>query len=115
MASIVNRLHKNLEGNQDQHGRNNLQTSYIYYVFRLPNTSPNSPCPGTFTFKMQLYWIQMKKHDIKTLVSKLYLGDQTYRIINKERLVTKRPPPKKKLCQIVISLTSSYVIVYTIV
>uniref|UniRef100_A0A670JG84 Dedicator of cytokinesis 7 n=1 Tax=Podarcis muralis TaxID=64176 RepID=A0A670JG84_PODMU len=33
MASIVNRLHKNLEGNQDQHGRNNLLTSYIYYVF----------------------------------------------------------------------------------
>uniref|UniRef100_A0A670ZX08 Dedicator of cytokinesis protein 7 n=1 Tax=Pseudonaja textilis TaxID=8673 RepID=A0A670ZX08_PSETE len=47
MASIVNRLHKNLEGNQDQHGRNNLLTSYIYYVFRLPNTSPNSPCPGS--------------------------------------------------------------------
>ncbi|KAG8132489.1 putative Dedicator of cytokinesis protein, partial [Naja naja] len=46
MASIVNRLHKNLEGNQDQHGRNNLLTSYIYYVFRLPNTSPNSPCPA---------------------------------------------------------------------
>uniref|UniRef100_A0A670JFM8 Dedicator of cytokinesis 7 n=1 Tax=Podarcis muralis TaxID=64176 RepID=A0A670JFM8_PODMU len=35
MASIVNRLHKNLEGNQDQHGRNNLLTSYIYYVFPL--------------------------------------------------------------------------------
>uniref|UniRef100_A0A8C3TMM6 Dedicator of cytokinesis 7 n=1 Tax=Chelydra serpentina TaxID=8475 RepID=A0A8C3TMM6_CHESE len=34
MASIINRLHKNLEGNQDQHGRNNLLTSYIYYVFR---------------------------------------------------------------------------------
>ncbi|XP_044286441.1 dedicator of cytokinesis protein 7 isoform X3 [Varanus komodoensis] len=46
MASIVNRLHKNLEGNQDQHGRNNLLASYIYYVFRLPNTSPNSPLPG---------------------------------------------------------------------
>uniref|UniRef100_G3X1T6 Dedicator of cytokinesis 7 n=2 Tax=Sarcophilus harrisii TaxID=9305 RepID=G3X1T6_SARHA len=46
MASIVNRLHKNLEGNQDQHGRNSLLTSYIYYVFRLPNTYPNSPSPG---------------------------------------------------------------------
>ncbi|XP_072853828.1 dedicator of cytokinesis protein 7 isoform X2 [Pogona vitticeps] len=46
MASIVNRLHKNLDGNQDQHGRNNLLTSYIYYVFRLPNTSSNSPSPG---------------------------------------------------------------------
>ncbi|XP_064415938.1 dedicator of cytokinesis protein 7 isoform X7 [Latimeria chalumnae] len=40
MASVVNRLHKSLEGNQDQHGRNNLLASYIYYAFRLPNTDP---------------------------------------------------------------------------
>ncbi|XP_069837463.1 dedicator of cytokinesis protein 7 isoform X8 [Dendropsophus ebraccatus] len=46
MASITNRLHKNLEGSQDQHGRNNLLASYIHYVFRLPNTDPNSPSPG---------------------------------------------------------------------
>ncbi|XP_069498130.1 dedicator of cytokinesis protein 7 isoform X13 [Ambystoma mexicanum] len=46
MASIVNRLHKNLETNQDQHGRNNLLASYIYYVFRLPNTDPHSQSPG---------------------------------------------------------------------
>uniref|UniRef100_A0A452S7W8 Dedicator of cytokinesis 7 n=1 Tax=Ursus americanus TaxID=9643 RepID=A0A452S7W8_URSAM len=46
MASIINRLHKNLEGNHDQHGRNSLLSSYIYYVFRLPNTYPNSPSPG---------------------------------------------------------------------
>uniref|UniRef100_A0A4W2DFD1 Dedicator of cytokinesis 7 n=1 Tax=Bos indicus x Bos taurus TaxID=30522 RepID=A0A4W2DFD1_BOBOX len=46
MASIINRLHKNLEGNHDQHGRNCLLASYIYYVFRLPNTYPNSPSPG---------------------------------------------------------------------
>uniref|UniRef100_A0A8C5UQ58 Dedicator of cytokinesis 7 n=1 Tax=Malurus cyaneus samueli TaxID=2593467 RepID=A0A8C5UQ58_9PASS len=36
MASIINRLHKNLDGNQDQHGRNSLLASYIYYVFRWP-------------------------------------------------------------------------------
>ncbi|XP_053325502.1 dedicator of cytokinesis protein 7 isoform X3 [Spea bombifrons] len=46
MASITNRLHKNLEGSHDQHGRNNLLGSYIHYVFRLPNTDPNSPSPG---------------------------------------------------------------------
>ncbi|XP_078188193.1 dedicator of cytokinesis protein 7 isoform X33 [Callithrix jacchus] len=46
MASIINRLHKNLEGNHDQHGRNSLLASYIYYVFRLPNTYPNSSSPG---------------------------------------------------------------------
>uniref|UniRef100_A0A8C5XAG9 Dedicator of cytokinesis 7 n=1 Tax=Malurus cyaneus samueli TaxID=2593467 RepID=A0A8C5XAG9_9PASS len=32
MASIINRLHKNLDGNQDQHGRNSLLASYIYYL-----------------------------------------------------------------------------------
>ncbi|KAG8437109.1 hypothetical protein GDO86_007980 [Hymenochirus boettgeri] len=46
MASITNRLHKNLEGNHDQHGRNNLLASFIHYVFRLPNSDPNSPSPG---------------------------------------------------------------------
>uniref|UniRef100_A0A8C5UQ15 Dedicator of cytokinesis 7 n=1 Tax=Malurus cyaneus samueli TaxID=2593467 RepID=A0A8C5UQ15_9PASS len=40
MASIINRLHKNLDGNQDQHGRNSLLASYIYYVF------PLYSCPG---------------------------------------------------------------------
>lgn len=50
MASIINRLHKNLDGNQDQHGRNSLLASYIYYVFRLPNTYPNSPSPGELVF-----------------------------------------------------------------
>uniref|UniRef100_A0A668A9U7 Dedicator of cytokinesis 7 n=1 Tax=Myripristis murdjan TaxID=586833 RepID=A0A668A9U7_9TELE len=46
MASIVNRLHKYLDTSQDMHGRNSLLSSYIYYVFRLPNTDPNSPSPG---------------------------------------------------------------------
>uniref|UniRef100_A0A3B3SST8 Dedicator of cytokinesis 7 n=1 Tax=Paramormyrops kingsleyae TaxID=1676925 RepID=A0A3B3SST8_9TELE len=45
MASIVNRLHKYLDA-QDQHGRNSLLSSYIHYVFRLPNMDPNSPSPG---------------------------------------------------------------------
>uniref|UniRef100_A0A3B3T8I0 Dedicator of cytokinesis 6 n=1 Tax=Paramormyrops kingsleyae TaxID=1676925 RepID=A0A3B3T8I0_9TELE len=36
MGLLVNQIHKNLEGNQDQHGRNNLLTSYIYYCFHLP-------------------------------------------------------------------------------
>uniref|UniRef100_A0A7M4EUY4 Dedicator of cytokinesis 7 n=1 Tax=Crocodylus porosus TaxID=8502 RepID=A0A7M4EUY4_CROPO len=43
MASIINRLHKNLDGNQDQHGRNSLLASYIYYVFRLPGGFHPSP------------------------------------------------------------------------
>uniref|UniRef100_A0A3Q3LNV2 Dedicator of cytokinesis 6 n=1 Tax=Labrus bergylta TaxID=56723 RepID=A0A3Q3LNV2_9LABR len=38
MALFVNQIHKNLEGNQDQHGRNNLLASYIHYCFRLPTS-----------------------------------------------------------------------------
>uniref|UniRef100_A0A8C7CK34 Dedicator of cytokinesis 7 n=1 Tax=Oncorhynchus kisutch TaxID=8019 RepID=A0A8C7CK34_ONCKI len=45
MASIVNRLHKYLDTSQDMHGRNSLLSSYVYYVFRLPNMDPNSPSP----------------------------------------------------------------------
>ncbi|XP_076870993.1 dedicator of cytokinesis protein 7 isoform X21 [Brachyhypopomus gauderio] len=46
MASIVNRLHKYLDTSQDTHGRNSLLSSYIHYIFRLPNMDPNSPSPG---------------------------------------------------------------------
>uniref|UniRef100_A0A665V450 Dedicator of cytokinesis 6 n=1 Tax=Echeneis naucrates TaxID=173247 RepID=A0A665V450_ECHNA len=38
MALLVNQMHKNLEGNLDQHGRNNLLVSYIHYCFRLPTS-----------------------------------------------------------------------------
>ncbi|XP_043940533.1 dedicator of cytokinesis protein 6 isoform X3 [Protopterus annectens] len=37
MALMVNQIHKSLEGNQDQHGHNNLLASYIHYVFHLPD------------------------------------------------------------------------------
>uniref|UniRef100_A0A8C9VJG7 Dedicator of cytokinesis 6 n=1 Tax=Scleropages formosus TaxID=113540 RepID=A0A8C9VJG7_SCLFO len=40
MALLVNQIHKNLEGNQDQHGRNNLLSSYIHYCFHLPTSEP---------------------------------------------------------------------------
>uniref|UniRef100_A0A6I8P388 Dedicator of cytokinesis 7 n=1 Tax=Ornithorhynchus anatinus TaxID=9258 RepID=A0A6I8P388_ORNAN len=56
MASIVNRLHKSLDGSQDQHGRNSLLTSYIYYVFRLPNTYPSSTSPGTRLCSREETW-----------------------------------------------------------
>ncbi|KAI5607035.1 dedicator of cytokinesis protein 7 isoform X9, partial [Silurus asotus] len=43
MALLVNQIHKNLEGNQDQHGRNNLLASYIHFCFHLPTTEPVPP------------------------------------------------------------------------
>lgn len=46
MALLVNQIHKNLEGNQDQHGRNNLLASYIQYCFRLPTAEPAVPPTG---------------------------------------------------------------------
>uniref|UniRef100_A0AAR2L5M7 Dedicator of cytokinesis 6 n=1 Tax=Pygocentrus nattereri TaxID=42514 RepID=A0AAR2L5M7_PYGNA len=47
MALLVNQIHKNLEGNQDQHGRNSLLASYIHYCFRLPTTEPASTHTAT--------------------------------------------------------------------
>ncbi|XP_069783324.1 dedicator of cytokinesis protein 7-like isoform X3 [Narcine bancroftii] len=46
MAQLVNQIHKNLEGNQDQHGHNNLLASYIYYMFHLPDTDHCPQFPG---------------------------------------------------------------------
>lgn len=46
MALLVNQIHKNLEGNQDHHGRNNLLASYIHYCFRLPTAEPSVPPTG---------------------------------------------------------------------
>lgn len=46
MALLVNQIHKNLEGNQDQHGRNSLLASYIHYCFHLPTTEPVPPPTG---------------------------------------------------------------------
>uniref|UniRef100_A0A3B1JP99 Dedicator of cytokinesis 6 n=1 Tax=Astyanax mexicanus TaxID=7994 RepID=A0A3B1JP99_ASTMX len=43
MALLVNQIHKNLEGNLDQHGRNSLLSSYIHYCFHLPTTEPALP------------------------------------------------------------------------
>lgn len=52
MALLVNQIHKNLEGNQDQHGRNNLLASFIHYCFRLPTAEPAVP-PGRSPASMQ--------------------------------------------------------------
>uniref|UniRef100_A0A8C2DP61 Dedicator of cytokinesis 6 n=1 Tax=Cyprinus carpio TaxID=7962 RepID=A0A8C2DP61_CYPCA len=49
MALLVNQIHKNLEGNQDHHGRNNLLSSYIHYCFHLPTTEPISPPYATLS------------------------------------------------------------------
>uniref|UniRef100_A0A673WW64 Dedicator of cytokinesis 6 n=1 Tax=Salmo trutta TaxID=8032 RepID=A0A673WW64_SALTR len=49
MSLLVNQIHKNLEGNQDQHGRNNLLASYIHYCFHLPTCPPLLPDPGGAT------------------------------------------------------------------
>ncbi|GAB1288661.1 Dedicator of cytokinesis protein 7 [Apodemus speciosus] len=65
MASIINRLHKNLEGNHDQHGRNNLLASYIYYVFRLPNTYPNSPSPGPGGLGGSMHYATMARSAVR--------------------------------------------------
>ena len=55
MTLLVNQIHKNLEGNQDQHGRNNLLASYIHYCFHLPTVEPSVP-PTSEGFDLFLWF-----------------------------------------------------------
>ncbi|KAG7504915.1 hypothetical protein JOB18_019389 [Solea senegalensis] len=62
MALLVNQMHKNLEGNQDQHGRNNLLASYIHYCFRLPTAEPMMPpTAGTHTYDMPMQYATLSR------------------------------------------------------
>ncbi|XP_027003172.2 dedicator of cytokinesis protein 7 isoform X24 [Tachysurus fulvidraco] len=65
MASIVNRLHKYLDTSQDMHGRNSLLSSYIHYVFRLPNMDPNSPSPGPGGLGGSVHYATMARSAIR--------------------------------------------------
>ncbi|XP_077590257.1 dedicator of cytokinesis protein 7 isoform X1 [Stigmatopora nigra] len=58
MALLVNQIHKNLEGNQDQHGRNHLLVSYIHYCFRLPTAEPTTapPTVGGLSYEIPLQY-----------------------------------------------------------
>ncbi|XP_056426441.1 dedicator of cytokinesis protein 6 isoform X5 [Hyla sarda] len=50
VALLVSQIHRTLEGSQDQHGRNGLLASYLYYAFHLPSDMPaqlNSAPPHT--------------------------------------------------------------------
>ncbi|XP_030322741.1 dedicator of cytokinesis protein 8 [Calypte anna] len=46
VAAIVNSLHNTKELSKDQHGRNCLLASYVYYVFRLPDPQREVVKPG---------------------------------------------------------------------
>ncbi|XP_041134364.1 dedicator of cytokinesis protein 7 isoform X3 [Polyodon spathula] len=65
MASVVNRLHKYVDSSQDQHGRNSLLSSYIYYVFRLPNMDPSSASPGPGTLGGSVHYATMARSAVR--------------------------------------------------
>ncbi|KAL8164603.1 UNVERIFIED_CONTAM: Dedicator of cytokinesis protein 7 [Gekko kuhli] len=46
MAVMVNQIHRSLEGGHDQHGRNHLLSSYVFYAFHLPVVEPGLPETG---------------------------------------------------------------------
>ncbi|NWW06375.1 DOCK8 protein, partial [Oreocharis arfaki] len=46
VVAIVNNLHNSKELSKDQHGRNCLLASYVYYVFRLPDLQREVVKPG---------------------------------------------------------------------
>lgn len=46
VVAIVNSLHNSKDLSKDQHGRNCLLASYVYYVFRLPDPQREVAKPG---------------------------------------------------------------------
>ncbi|XP_066563982.1 dedicator of cytokinesis protein 7 isoform X2 [Amia ocellicauda] len=61
MALLVNQIHKNLEGNQDQHSRNNLLASYIYYCFHLPTLDPSPPVAGSPPYGLPIQYATLSR------------------------------------------------------
>ncbi|XP_046894725.1 dedicator of cytokinesis protein 7-like isoform X5 [Hypomesus transpacificus] len=63
MALLVNQIHKNLEGNQDQHGRNNLLMSYIHYCFHLPSNEPAMPpaAAGSPAYELPIHYATLSR------------------------------------------------------
>uniref|UniRef100_A0A8C2KMF7 Dedicator of cytokinesis 6 n=1 Tax=Cyprinus carpio TaxID=7962 RepID=A0A8C2KMF7_CYPCA len=62
MALLVNQIHKNLEGNQDHHGRNNLLSSYIHYCFHLPTTEPlPPPAVGAASYDLPIQYATLSR------------------------------------------------------
>ncbi|XP_068613178.1 dedicator of cytokinesis protein 7-like [Brachionichthys hirsutus] len=62
MSLLINQIHKNLEGNHDQHGRNTLLASYIHYCFRLPTAEPVVPqTAGAHSYEMPLQYATLSR------------------------------------------------------
>jgi len=49
VVAIVNSLHNSKYLSKDQHGRNCLLASYVYYVFRLPDPQKEVPKLGNIS------------------------------------------------------------------
>ncbi|KAK7940498.1 hypothetical protein WMY93_003824 [Mugilogobius chulae] len=61
MALLVNQIHKNLDGNQDHHGRNNLLASYIQYCFHLPTADPPIPASAAQSYDMPMQFATLSR------------------------------------------------------
>uniref|UniRef100_A0A8B9GCI5 Dedicator of cytokinesis 8 n=1 Tax=Amazona collaria TaxID=241587 RepID=A0A8B9GCI5_9PSIT len=55
VVAIVNSLHNSKDLSKDQHGRNCLLASYIYYVFRLPDPQREVVKPGNVGARSRYY------------------------------------------------------------
>uniref|UniRef100_A0A8B9GGN9 Dedicator of cytokinesis 8 n=1 Tax=Amazona collaria TaxID=241587 RepID=A0A8B9GGN9_9PSIT len=56
VVAIVNSLHNSKDLSKDQHGRNCLLASYIYYVFRLPDPQREVVKPGNVGARVSRYY-----------------------------------------------------------
>ncbi|KAL2101539.1 hypothetical protein ACEWY4_003300 [Coilia grayii] len=99
MALLVNQIHKNLEGNQDHHGRNNLLVSYIHYSFHLPTTEPMSPPNATTpTYEVPIQYATLSRATARP--SSLHLS-RSKSISNSNPDLATTPTPDEEVQRII--------------
>uniref|UniRef100_A0A8D2NF67 Dedicator of cytokinesis 8 n=1 Tax=Zonotrichia albicollis TaxID=44394 RepID=A0A8D2NF67_ZONAL len=71
VVSIVNSLHNSKELSKDQHGRNCLLASYVYYVFRLPDPQREVVKPGSSALSTESRYYTFGRTSAVSVGSKL--------------------------------------------
>ncbi|XP_039614776.1 dedicator of cytokinesis protein 8 isoform X1 [Polypterus senegalus] len=72
VVSVVNSLHNSQDLSKDQHGRNCLLASYVYYVFQLPDTQKEVLSTGTGTVPPELRYYTVGRSSACSVGSRLF-------------------------------------------
>lgn len=78
VVAIVNSLHNSKDLSKDQHGRNCLLASYVYYVFRLPDPQREVVKPGNIGARGFFSWYML----FSMVILRGGLRELAYKVVN---------------------------------